>query len=154
MPGVGVEQMKEYKKNGSFTVNGVFYSNEMLTIKTTISKNILILDIPDDIDPEFIEQDDFIQYFIQENPTKLTILIHMSSPKMLQNPGYNGLTSKLISAHPECQHVYIHPDIAQSNNLLSEREKIFGANFPEFFNYTPGNLYKSKKCRKWMFKKL
>ena len=139
-PGVGVEQMKEYKKNKCFTVNGVFYSQEMLTDKTIISRTVLVLDIPLDLSLQTIVEDPFFEVIREQMECPLDFVIHLSHPNIIQNSVYTGLSLMLQEKNPKCEHIYMHPEIAQHRPYSNEKSILYGSDFPNFFDFIPGIL--------------
>ena len=140
IPGVGVEQMKEYKKNGCFTVNGVFYSNEKLTTKTVYLRTVLVLDIPLDVSLQTVVEDPFFKVIREQMKCPLDFIIHLSHPRIIQNSIYTGLSLMLQEKNPKCEHIYIHPEIAQHRPDSIENSVLYGSDFPNFFDFIPGIL--------------
>lgn len=115
LEGITSSHMKEYKKNGCFELNGIFYTNEMCIKKSVITFNVAILDIPDDSNLESLLNDKFINYLIQ-NPNEyegINTFIHMSHPIIINSSYYHEFLNRLNKSDSKINHVFLHPQIKQ-----------------------------------------
>lgn len=125
LPGITKEHLKEYKKNGCFELNGVFYSNEDCVIRTQINKNVLILDCGHPGDVPSFSQDAFLRFLLDSKDFELTFVVHMSAPEIVGHQEYLSLLDIFTWQFPEAEHVYLHPHFVSNDLFLHESTGLF-----------------------------
>lgn len=131
MPGVGKEQMKSYGKTGSFELNGVLYTRDLLEITVERSRSVLVLDCADPGDLDSFCADVFVDSMVGGAHTKTDVFVHMSAAEVVGAERYLALVRKAEQHNPKALHLYVHPDFANSLPVQEERA-LFGEDAQSF----------------------